>query len=425
MATGVPGVKRTPRSPLALTYEGKRPEAALLAEPPRVAFAPLCGPPDATGRLYFGDNLEVLRALKADPAVAGQVRLVYIDPPFATRGVFHARGDADAPAYQDALGGGEYLEFLRARLLLLRELLADDGSLYLHLDDTMAFPAKVLLDEVFGAANFRNCIVRNKCNPKNSTRRAFGNVVDFILFYSKTADYLWNRPHLPWSEPRAREYSAVEPGTGRRYMKVPLHAPGVRGGETGGLWRGKPPPPGKHWQYPPQVLDAMDARGEISWSATGNPRRKLYLDQSPGVPVQDLWLDLKDPHNQNVRITGYPTEKNPALLHRILAASSKPGDLVLDCFAGSGTTLAVAAELGRRWIGADSSPLAIRTTLQRLFLGTARMGDFVGARRPAPARAPAGPPSLALLAGPEDPDAPELRAEYERLSAAGPKEPIP
>lgn len=142
-------------------------------------------------------------------------------------------------------------------------------------------------------------------------------------------------------------------------------------------WRGKLPPPGKHWQFPPRVLDEMDARGEIYWSPNGNPRRKIYLDASSGVPVQDIWLEFRDAHNQNIEITGYPTEKNPALLARIIEASSNPGDLVLDCFAGSGTTLAVASQLNRRWIGIDNSVEAISTTLRRFAKGLEPMGDFV------------------------------------------------
>src|SRR5579859_4605857 len=128
---------------------------------------------------------------------------------------------------------------------------------------------------------------------------------------------------------------------------------------------------------PGRVLDEMDARGEIYWSPNGNPRRKIYLDASSGVPVQDIWLEFRDAHNQNIEITGYPTEKNPALLARIIEASSNPGDLVLDCFAGSGTTLAVASQLNRRWVGIDNSVEAISTTLRRFAKGLEPMGDFV------------------------------------------------
>ena len=386
MATGIPnsngGSGRTPArmgdaATVTLTYPGKKSVAAILATPPaKLSVAWSDETSSSRNALYYGENLAVLAALAHDPRLRGKVRLIYIDPPYATRSVFQSRKQADA--YHDLLAGADYLEFLRERLILLRELLADDGSIYVHLDENMAFQAKVLMDEIFGPSNFRNWITRKKCNPKNYTRKTYGNVSDYILFYSKTDDYVWHRPLITWTdEHAAREYTYVEPGTGRRYKKVPIHAPGVRNGETGKPWRGMTPPPGKHWQYLPRTLDEMDARGEIYWSPTGNPRRKIYLDQSGGIPVQDIWMEFRDAHNQNIRITGYPTEKNPAMLARIIAASSNPGDLVLDCFSGSGTTLEAAHRLGRHWLGVDNSAEAIRTTLARFAKGVEPMGDFV------------------------------------------------
>jgi adenine-specific DNA-methyltransferase len=391
MATGIPRTNwhsATPDQPIindgdglldvVLAYEGKRPESEILQSAP--AKLTLLWPkrdhqgPD--NRLYFGDNLPVLAALAGDSDVAGKVRLVYIDPPYATRSVFRSRKQADA--YADLLEGAHYLEFLRERLILLRELLADDGSIYIHLDENMAFHAKLVMDEVFGRSNFRNWITRKKCNPKNYTRKTYGNIADYVLFYTKTERHVWHRPVEAWTPNRAvKEYQYTEPGSGRRYKKVPLHAPGVRNGETGKPWRGMSSPPGKHWQHPPKVLDEMEARGEIYWSPNGNPRRKIYLDQSQGVPVQDVWLDLRDAHNQNICVTGYPTEKNPLLLQRVIEASSNEGDLVLDCFSGSGTTLDVAHRLERRWIGVDNSVEAIRATLGRFAKGLEPMGDFV------------------------------------------------
>jgi adenine-specific DNA-methyltransferase len=159
-------------------------------------------------------------------------------------------------------------------------------------------------------------------------------------------------------------------------MRVPIHAPGVRNGETGGEWKGMLPPPGKHWQYKPSTLDELDKAGHIHWSANGNPRKKVYLDEHSGVSVQDIWMDFKDAHNQNIKITGYPTEKNPDLLERIINASSNPDSLILDCFAGSGTTLDVASKLGRKWIGVDRSFESIATICHRLAHGTSKMGDF-------------------------------------------------
>jgi adenine-specific DNA-methyltransferase len=360
-----------------LDYEGKKSEREIL-QTPGAECRRLWPehPSHETNRLCFGDNLPILAALANDPDVRGKVRLVYIDPPYATRSVFQSRNQTDA--YMDLLEGAHYLEFLRERLIFLRELLADDGSIYVHLDENMAFHAKVLMDEIFGRANFRNWITRKKCNPKNYTRKTYGNVADYILFYSKTENYVWHRPVESWTEEKAnKEYQYVEAETGRRYKKVPVHAPGVRNGETGQLWRGMKPPPGKHWQYPPRILDEMDARGEIYWSPTGNPRRKIYLDESNGVAAQDIWLDYRDAHNQNIAVSGYPTEKNSALLTRIIEASSNKGELVLDCFSGSGTTLNVASHLGRHWIGVDNSREAIAATLRRFGKGLEPMGDFV------------------------------------------------
>lgn len=365
-----------------LDYEGKKSEREILLTPVAECrqLWPECRSQSEPNRLYYGDNLPILAALANDPTIRGKVRLVYIDPPYATRSVFQSRNQTDA--YTDLLEGAHYLEFLRERLILLRELLVDDGSIYVHLDDNMAFLVKAIMDEVFGRANFRNWITRKKCNPKNYTRKTYGNVADYILFYSKSENYVWHRPVVSWTEEGAdKEYQYVEAETGRRFKKVPVHAPGVRNGETGKLWRGVKPPPGKHWQYPPRVLDEMDARGEIYWSPTGNPRRKIYLDESTGVAVQDIWLDCRDAHNQNIAISGYPTEKNSALLARIIEASSNPGDLALDCFSGSGTTLNVASHHGRRWIGVDNSCEAIAATLRRFGKGLEPMGDFVS--RPA------------------------------------------
>ena len=121
----------------------------------------------------------------------------------------------------------------------------------------------------------------------------------------------------------------------------------------------------------------MDANGEIYWSGNGNPRRKVYLDRSHGIPVQDIWLDYLDVNNQNTLITGYPTEKNIDMLKRIVETSSRPGDLVLDCFAGSGTTLVAAEELGRQWIGVDIGDEAISTITERFKNGSKPMGDYV------------------------------------------------
>ncbi len=391
MATGISKTKWTndgeaingskETSNVTLCYENKQPKNSVLQTPPAQTqlvkqFGSVLNPDDWQNRLYFGENLSILASLLNDESIAGKVRLVYIDPPFATKSVFQSRSMDDA--YHDLLVGAEYIEFIRQRLILLRELLADDGSIYVHLDENMAFQIKIIMDEVFRRNNYRNWITRKKCNPKNYTHKTYGNISDFILFYTKTDKYVWNRPFVDWKkEAGEKEYPYIEQETGRRFKKVPVHAPGVRNGETGKSWRGMNPPPGKHWQFPPQTLDEMDARGEIYWSANGNPRRKIYFENNKGIPVQDIWIDYKDAHNQNIKITGYPTEKNAAMLSRIIEASSNVGDIVLDCFSGSGAALDVSTELNRKWVGIDNSPEAIKTTLKRFQEGIKPMGDFV------------------------------------------------
>lgn len=377
MATGVPSKRRRAKSAYWLEYPGKLSRSEVLALP--TAEPKEIGLDAANGKLYQGDNLPTLLWMQGDPGVKGHVRCVYIDPPYATSMAFVDRHVEHA--YEDTLDGAEYLEALRRRLIALRELMARDGVIFVHLDQNMVFEAKLLMDEVFGRENFRNFITRKKCNTKNYTRRVFGNIADHILWYSKTEHYVWHRPYDEWSQERLEEeYPCIDRATGRRYKKVPVHAPGVRNGETGQMWRGKLPPRGKHWQYPPDKLDQFDAAGQMYWSPNGNPRRKVFFDASKGIPAQDIWMGFKDAHNQNIHITGYPTEKNFELLRRIIGATTNPGDLVLDCYAGSGTTLEAASSLGRRFIGIDSSKAAISATVRRLREGRKAMGDFVGVR---------------------------------------------
>ena len=329
--------------------------------------------------MYHADNLDVLSALVNDKVVCGKVTLIYIDPPYNTGGAFETRDFKHA--YNDCFSIEDYLDFMRKRLDLMYRLLSDEGSIYVHLDSNMVFHVKVMMDEIFGMHNFKGMITRKKCKSKNFTRKTYGNISDYILFYSKTENPVWNRPYEEWNDEKIlKEYPYIEEDTGRRYKKVPIHAPGIRNGATGMPWRGLNPPKGKHWQFVPEKLDEMDANGEIYWSSNGNPRRKVYLDQSNGIPVQDIWLDYLDANNQNTLVTGYPTEKNIDMLKRIIETSSRKGDLVLDAFAGSGTTLVAAEELGRQWIGIDIGNEAIATIINRFENGSRPMGDYVKKR---------------------------------------------
>jgi adenine-specific DNA-methyltransferase len=190
----------------SLLYDGKKSESDVLrTEAARVRLLWRGGSFEKSGtqnRLYYGDNLPILAALLGDHLVRAKVSLVYIDPPFSTRSVFQSR--SQAAAYMDLLAGAHYIEFLRERLIILRELMATDGSIYVHLDDNMAFPVKIVMDEVFGRRNFKNWITRKKCNPKNYTRKAYGNISDYILFYTKSHSYTWNRPTEKWTSNHPR-----------------------------------------------------------------------------------------------------------------------------------------------------------------------------------------------------------------------------
>ena len=313
-----------------------------------------------------------LKTLLQDNQIAGRVNLIYIDPPFATSQDFTydkvrpatiSRNSDSEIAYSDNLTGNEYLEFLKSRLILLREILANDGSIYVHIDYKVGHYVKILMDEIFGRGRFINDITRIKCNPKNFNRRGFGNIKDMILYYSKTENYIWNEQREPMTDADLKRlYPKVE-RDGRHYTTTPLHAPGeTMNGVTGQAWKGLFPPKGRHWRYKPEELTRLHEEGLIEWSPNKVPRLKIYADEAEikGKKRQDIW-EFKDPQYPE-----YPTEKNLDMLKLIIQTSSNPGDIVLDCFAGSGTTLVAAQKLNRKWIGIDDSPIALEIIKKRI-----------------------------------------------------------
>ena len=316
-----------------------------------------------------GDNIKGLEYLLNDGGLKGKIDLVYIDPPFATNSHFTITDERASTisnsrngdvAYSDRLTGKEFIEFLRDRLLLLKELLSDKGSIYLHIDYKIGHYVKVMMDEVFGIKNFRNDITRIKCNPKNFKRTGYGNIKDLILFYSKSSKPIWNEPRESYTEADlVRLFSKVKQG--RRYTTVPIHAPGeTEKGASGQAFKGLYPPKGRHWRTDVKTLEEWDKEGLIEWSSTGNPRKIIFADERAGKRVQDIWA-YKDPQSPT-----YPTEKNADLLDRIIKTSSNPESIVLDCFCGSGTTLKSAHLLNRNWIGIDQSEYAIKATIGKL-----------------------------------------------------------
>jgi len=265
-----------------------------------------------TNKLIFGDNLQVLKTLMNDNDINGRIRLIYIDPPFSTKQDF--KGSQDQKAYQDKICGARFLEFLRKRLIFLHELLSKDGSIYVHLDWKKGYYIKVLMDEIFQEQNFRNEIVWYYTNKIPDTRkRLFTNSTDMILFYTRSTGNIFN--------------SLTEP------REIPI-----------------------------KVSKMKKVNGKKIYEKDKNGKG-IYIERTERI-VDNVWR-IPLLHAQP-EITGYPTQKPEALLARIIKASSKPNDIVLDCFAGSGTTLAVAEKLGRRWIGVDCGKLAIYTTQKRL-----------------------------------------------------------
>ena len=351
--------------------------------------------PEWRNRLIWGDKKYVLPSLL--PEFAGKVDLIYIDPPFATGGDFsftatvpddpNADGGRsttfvkqpsviEQKAYRDTWGRGldSYLKWFYEAALLLRELLSERGSIYVHLDWHVGHYAKAVLDEVFGSDRFVNEIVWKRSNPHNDTRR-YGSIHDVLLFYTKSTDYNFNVQLEPPSDEYLRSRFTTTDPDGRRYTLMPLMASGPGPARRFGD-RVLNPPKGTHWRWTQERIDAAMESGLIVFTSGGTPRYKFYAEQSKGRPLQSLWTDLVPVNSQSAERLDYPTQKPEGLLERIIMASSDAGDLVLDCFAGSGTTAAVAERLGRRWLTCDLGRFAIHTTRKRL-LGVPNVRPFV------------------------------------------------
>lgn len=340
----------------------------------------VCGFQDNKSKLIKGDNLRIMRYLIEQTNLKEKIDLVYIDPPFSTKNIFRmskqkantiSRSNSDSIAYADSLIGSEYLEFLRERLILIKKLLSKNGSIYIHIDFKIGHYVKIIMDEVFGRENFINDITRIKCNPKNFKRKAYSNIKDLILFYSKTNEYIWHEPKKELSEEEIERLFKKIDKNGRRYTTIPVHAPGETvNGATGQMWRGIFPPKGRHWSSNPSVLEELDKEGLIEWSKNNVPRKIIYADEKDGKRVQDIW-EFKDPQYPK-----YPTEKNLDLLKLIINTSSNKNSIVLDCFCGSGTTLKAAQDLGRTWIGIDKSDEAIKASIEKLSKKQKKSGEI-------------------------------------------------
>jgi len=375
----------------------------------------------AENTLYYGDNLDILGRYLGEESVD----LIYLDPPFKSSQdynvLFAERNgsrsaaqikafedtwqwdQAAAAAYQDVVEAGgkvsqamqafhgflgendmlAYLAMMAPRLSALRRVLKPTGSIYLHCDPTASHYLKLLMDAVFGVENFRNEIVWKRTHAHGSARR-YGPIHDLLLFYSKTDAYVWTGSrgkHDPGY--LAGHFRHVEEPSGRRFQPISLTGAGVRYGDSGKPWRNlNPTEKGRHWALPgallerlgiaadsaQEKLDALDAHGMIYWPAKpgGMPRLKSFADDLDGSALPDIWVDVPPISARAKERLGYPTQKPEKLLARLLLASSREGDVVLDPFCGCGTTIAAAQRLGRGWIGIDISHLAITLIRHRL-----------------------------------------------------------
>ncbi len=340
-----------------------------------------------SNKLIWGDNKLVLSSLKGGPLRkqiedAGGLKLVYIDPPFDVGADFSFDvevGDQtlvkeasviEDIAYRDTWGRGtdSFVAMLHERLSVIYDIMAPDSSIYVHMGHAVGHLVRSVLDEVFGSGAYVSEIVWKRTSAHSSADR-YGPIHDLIFFYHKGDGAAWNPVYTKHDPDYLNVFFDQMDSDGRRWKRSDLTGAGVRRGETGQVWRGLDvTAKGRHWAYPPRVLEELDAAGRVHWPAKvgGMPRLKQYPEDLPGVPLQDIWTDIKPLHNLAEERMRYPTQKPETLLERIVTASSNPGDLVADFFCGSGTTLAVAEKLGRKWIGADLGRFAIHTSRKRL-----------------------------------------------------------
>lgn len=361
-----------------LRWTGKRPYKSTQYYPAQLREsygAPVNG---WINKIFWGDNLQVMSHMLKD--YRNQIDLIYIDPPFDSKTdykktirIHSLNAESDAAAFEekqygDIWNNDGYLQFMYERLILLRELLSDHGTLYLHCDWHQSSYLRCLLDELFGPDNCQNIITWKRSHAQGNAGQGskhFGIVTDTIFIYSKNGDPIWNQQYLPYSQEIIdRDYKYIDEKTGERYRLTPVDGPG--GASKGNPYYEFLGVEG-YWRYSKETMQSLYDAGEIQLSSTGKSlSRRRYLKDAKGTPVTDLWDDLNRVSPTSSERLDYPTQKPECLLERIIKTSSNPGDLVFDCFMGSGTTQAVAMKLGRRFIGADINLGAIQTTTKRL-----------------------------------------------------------
>ena len=339
--------------------------------------------------MWTGDNLPIMRGMNS-----ASVNLIYLDPPFNSNANYAAPigSKAAGAAFKDTWSLSDvdaewinliegkhptlyrvllaamtdsdksYLAYMAARLLELKRVLKPTGSIYLHCDPTMSHYLKLVMDAVFGRKAFRNEVVWERTTGRKAGMQ-FGRAHDVILFYARTGAH-WNAPTIPQSEETVRGHDLMRDNRGIYRLSDLSGA----GGGPPRLFNGQEiaPPPGRHWMFDQEGIDRMLRSGRIAYSRTGRPRLKTYLEDLPGLSVRDIWTDVAPINAAAAERLGYPTQKPLALLRRIISASSNPGDMVFDPFAGCATACIAAEQSGREWVGIDISAKAAELVERRM-----------------------------------------------------------
>jgi adenine-specific DNA-methyltransferase len=337
-----------------------------------------------TNKLIWGDNKLILSSLKNGPLrdeieAQGGLKLIYIDPPFDVGADFSMDieigeetftkkpGILEEIAYRDTWGKGtdSFVSMIYERLILMNDLLADDGSIYVHCDWRINAYIRMAISEIFGNNRFVNEITWRRTRTHNDAK-SWAAISDTIYHFSRGEEYIWNPQYIPQSDEDVETRYRFKDADGRRYRLGPIDSPNPRPNMMY-EWKGfKPPKNG--WRFSRERMAQLDAANEIWYPGdyTKRPATKLYLDRSKGSLVGTVWTDISAVQASATQRVDYPTQKPEALLERIIDASSNEGDLVADFFVGSGTTAAVAEKLGRKWIATDLGKFAVHTTRKRL-----------------------------------------------------------
>lgn len=366
-----------------LHWTGKRPYTSTQYYPAQLKES-FGEPKDGwMNKIFWGDNLQVMSHMLKD--YRGKIDLIYIDPPFDSKAdykkqikikrqsVYGDMSSFEEKQYGDIWTNDEYLQFMYERLILLKELLSENGSIFLHCDWHKSAYLKVMMDEIFGnggndtsAPGYKNEIIWQRTGAHNDAGK-YGVVHDTIYWYTKSSKYKFEMEMIELTEEhKSSRFKTIEPETGRRFYPGPITAPGDGPAR---VFRGVSllPPAGRHWSYSQENIDELEKQNRIYYSSTGTPYLKEYEDEytEQGRRLQSIWTDIL-PSKTGKEIVGYPTQKPEKLLERIIKACSDTDDIVFDCFMGSGTTQAVALKLGRRYIGSDINLGAVQTTTKRL-----------------------------------------------------------